>query len=662
MAMLLTRNISLGSLITLFCLIATVPPAIAYSDNGDGSVTDPTTALTWMRCSMGQTWNGSTCTGAASAYTWSQAVAMTGTVSFAGNGYWRLPDIRELQTIVDWSRSEPPIDPTAFPNTPVSSFWSASAYAGDSGSAWVDGFDVGYATGVSKSSAYPVRLVRAGQSFSAQLNPARPTVDYVDHGDGTVTHTPTGLTWQRCVKGQSWAGNTCSGNVTYYNWDAAVALTDNFAGYVDWRLPTVVQLLTLADYSLSNFALNAAMFPAEPESDLWSASAYAGNSSSAWGINFHYGNPNFNGKAANYAVRLVRTGAVATTLNVVGGWNLLGNSTGSPISVATTFGDAAKITTVWKWIANTSRWAFYSPSLAGQALTNYANANNYDVLTTITSGEGFWVNAKTGITVQLPTGTSVTSASFQVALTPGWQLIATGDNKTPRQFDQALSPIPPGAGEIPINFTSLWAWDAAQNKWYFYAPSLDKNSTLASYVRSKGYLEFGAKVLDPATGFWVNISTPVNFATTTTATATVPTTTTTSLPTTSTTSTSTTASPTSTTAAPTTTTRTSTTTTAVPTTTTTSTPATTTSTASTTSTTTTSGSSWANWSCGSSSQCASVMGGYTGSAGPMCSLNDCNAWGIKYIPYGYACAAAATYARTVGTPSNGVCYRSGADF
>ncbi len=45
---------------------------------------------------------------------------------------------------------------------------------------------------------------------------------------------------------------------------------------------------------------------------------------------------------------------------------------------------------------------------------------------------------------------------------------------------------------------------------------------------------------------------------------------------------------------------------------------------------------WANWSCGSS-QCAGLMGGYSGSAGPMCTVNDCNAWGNKNIPAGYSC-------------------------
>jgi len=71
---------------------------------------------------------------------------------------------------------------------------------------------------------------------------------------------------------------------------------------------------------------------------------------------------------------------------------------------------------------------------------------------------------------------------------------------------------------------------------------------------------------------------------------------------------------------------------------------------------------WANWSCGSSSQCAYLMGGYAGSTGPMCTLSDCNAWGAKYIPAGYSCSTAATHQIGNGTPVNGVCARSGVDF
>ena len=68
----------------------------------------------------------------------------------------------------------------------------------------------------------------------------------------------------------------------------------------------------------------------------------------------------------------------------------------------------------------------------------------------------------------------------------------------------ALSLTPLGAADIPLNVTTLWAWDAGQANWYFYAPSLDRMDMLSAYIQSKSYLDFGSKVLDPTMGFWVN--------------------------------------------------------------------------------------------------------------------------------------------------------------
>ena len=207
--------------LALACLLAgaasSALAAKTYSDNGDGTVTDPTTGLQWMRCSMGQTWDGTTCTGTASTYTWDQAVALTNAVPFAGQSDWRLPNIRELQTILDRSVYSPSIDPAAFPNTPASYFWSASAYAYSSYYAWSVFFSNSNAYDYSKYNTFQVRLVRAGQSFGL-LDIARPSTDYVDQGNGTVAHTPTRLLWQRCSLGQTWVGatSTCTGTASTY--------------------------------------------------------------------------------------------------------------------------------------------------------------------------------------------------------------------------------------------------------------------------------------------------------------------------------------------------------------------------------------------------------------------------------------------------------------
>jgi hypothetical protein len=53
--------------------------------------------------------------------------------TLGGTG-WRLPTIKELQTIVDESR--PSIDPTAFPGAPLGNYWSSSPVAGRPSDAW----------------------------------------------------------------------------------------------------------------------------------------------------------------------------------------------------------------------------------------------------------------------------------------------------------------------------------------------------------------------------------------------------------------------------------------------------------------------------------------------------------------------------------------------
>ena len=198
------------------------------------------------------------------------------------------------------------------------------------------------------------------------------------------------------------------------------------------------------------------------------------------------------------------------TLDFVPSWNLVGNSVNVPLNVVTTLGDASKVTSVWKWVPAIHKWAFYTPTLTDGGVA-YAASKGYVVLATINGGEGFWVSAKTAFTVSLPVGTAIATTSFQDQLDPtqnklarGWNLIATGDNVIPSVFNQGLSVTPPLQNVIPLNVTTLWAWDSGLSNWYFYAPSLEASGGLANYITTKGYLNFGTKPLDPAMGFWVN--------------------------------------------------------------------------------------------------------------------------------------------------------------
>jgi YD repeat-containing protein len=211
----------------------------------------------------------------------------------------------------------------------------------------------------------------------------------------------------------------------------------------------------------------------------------------------------------------VNAGSSSPQASLIAGWNLLGNSVNAPLTVASAFPIApstTNVSTVWKWLAASSQWAFYSPTLADGGAA-YSQSKGYIPLTEINAGEGFWVNAKTAFILQLPAGTVITSTTFADQLSGinslplGWSLIATGDNPTPRSFANAIALSPPSAGSFAAtSLTTLWAWDSALTSWYFYAPSLDNAGTLNSYITNKNYLDFTAngKLLDQTTGFWVN--------------------------------------------------------------------------------------------------------------------------------------------------------------
>jgi len=186
------------------------------------------------------------------------------------------------------------------------------------------------------------------------------------------------------------------------------------------------------------------------------------------------------------------------------GWNLLGNSLSTALPVSPTLSDTAVVTTVWKWDAANTGWQFYAPSMDATTLQTYATSKGYGVLSSINPGEGYWVNAKVAATLANQTGTAFSLGAAN--LLPGWNLVATGHDVTPSAFNLSLSATPPATGVIPLNLTTLWAWDTSAAQWYFYAPGLEANGGLGAYTTGKGYLDFSAagKTLGNGIGFWVN--------------------------------------------------------------------------------------------------------------------------------------------------------------
>ena len=97
-----------------------------FVDNADGTLIDLVTGLMWKRCPEGLTGDGCA-EGAVSNKVWGVAMKTARDSTFAGYDDWRLPNLKEIQTLVDVSKNNPAQDTTVFPNpTNVLNYWTSS--------------------------------------------------------------------------------------------------------------------------------------------------------------------------------------------------------------------------------------------------------------------------------------------------------------------------------------------------------------------------------------------------------------------------------------------------------------------------------------------------------------------------------------------------------
>lgn len=273
-----------------------------YVLHPNGTATDVVTSLVWMRCQVGQTWNGTGCIGQPTSYAWIYASALSGTVTFAGESDWRLPTIRELESLIGRTKySYYAFNRNVFDQ--VFALWSATEWPNLANDAVWIAWQTGEVTYTSKTLQYPVLMVRGTAAVDMKLD--RPDADYVIAG-GVATHIPTGLMWKRCSEGQTWDGSTCAGLEAVFTWDQAMAIRQSYAGYNDWRLPSIKEQLTLVSYDRNQRPINSAVFPGTPRT--WSWASTEGTDVSVWSVEFgfDYGRTLDIGKTQTYPVRLVR--------------------------------------------------------------------------------------------------------------------------------------------------------------------------------------------------------------------------------------------------------------------------------------------------------------------------------------------------------------------
>jgi hypothetical protein len=270
------------------------------------TIYDSSTGLSWERCVVGQTWTGSDCTGEPTPLPW--ASALTG----APVG-WRLPNVKELESIIERRCVSPAASTIAFPNIPQTRHWTSTP-------GWtIDFADATIAPGSSAASTYPIRYVKGEGAAEVQLGGAsglscNPYVladqaasDLIVNGDGTVTDRSTGLIWKRCPEGTTLVGDRCTwpGMFPTFEWQEALNLASVTSSV--WRLPNVKELESILDRRCFFPAMSGSRFPDQQPINFWS-------SSPGWAVSFSDstispGQP----ATSKFGVRLVRMGAATAS-------------------------------------------------------------------------------------------------------------------------------------------------------------------------------------------------------------------------------------------------------------------------------------------------------------------------------------------------------------
>ncbi len=220
----------------------------SYVDNGDGTVTDLVTGLMWQQ-DPGEK------------MTFAQALAAADSFALGGHDDWRLPTIKELYSLIDFTGVTAQSAATSIPYIDADFF--AFEYGDESaGERFIDSqfatstlyvsttmggeetmFGVNFADGRIKG--YPTGKGRNGQDKTFFVLYVRGSAygenEFSDQGDGTVADAATGLVWQQADDGIG------------RNWQEALNYCEGLelGGESDWRLPNAKELQGIVDYTRS---------------------------------------------------------------------------------------------------------------------------------------------------------------------------------------------------------------------------------------------------------------------------------------------------------------------------------------------------------------------------------------------------------------------------
>jgi hypothetical protein len=198
----------------------------------------------------------------------------------------------------------------------------------DGAVASMDGADAGCGT-IPAPNAW-ASWVMPNPAKSGLPNPASYTVS---DGGHEVSDDVTGLTWQRNIDSRS------------YTWEEAkhycACLTiDGVAG---WRLPSRIELVSIADWTTAGPSIDSNAFPSTPSESFWSSSVLNSDPGLGWLVYFQNGHSSYSDVGYTYRARCVRSSASAPSARYT-------------IANGTVYDTATKLT--WEQVISTSSYTW----------------------------------------------------------------------------------------------------------------------------------------------------------------------------------------------------------------------------------------------------------------------------------------------------------------
>ena len=238
---------------------------VTYNNVTTDTATSGNTGLMWQRETPDSFTGCTKGTPAGSRCTYAEAINYCNDLVLGGHEDWRLPQINELETLINYGRKTPAASTTVFPSMKSIWYWSVTENPLYSSEAYYVNFNLGEVLSASKTNVDGlfVRCVRGDE-----LQVSYSFTEHTHNGDTIVTDVRTGLQWTKERFSQNWQGalNYCE-NL-------------NYGGCSDWRLPNIFEMKSLINKDAKQ---PASEFPDFPSGDwIWTSTTNVDEPDKAW--------------------------------------------------------------------------------------------------------------------------------------------------------------------------------------------------------------------------------------------------------------------------------------------------------------------------------------------------------------------------------------------